>query len=677
MMMKGVMIHQPNLQQSPALDNQENMSNVTSAASGEASVSSSNGGVYPHQQHYFGGNTINNQPQPQPQQIKKKRNQPGNPDSEVIALSPKTLMATNRFVCEICNKGFQRDQNLQLHRRGHNLPWKLKQRSSKDVVRKKVYVCPETSCVHHDPSRALGDLTGIKKHFCRKHGEKKWKCEKCSKRYAVQSDWKAHSKTCGTREYRCDCGTLFSRRDSFITHRAFCDALAEESARAINTGNNNAFHHLNPQPRSSPAPLSNISLHFQPPPPQFAAPPSYSIKKEQTNSSAALAGFNLRPEIPPWLLPCPTGGSPQPPPPAAAVDLTPSIFQEFGGAGLAGFHSAVGSPHISATALLQKAAQMGATMSGGTGKTGAGGGGPTTLACAACKYQRRKCASDCILAPYFPHDRQRQFLNAHKLFGVSNITKIIRHLTPPEKDEAMRTIIYESDMRAIDPVGGCYRIIRQLQRQIEQSQAELDVVLHHLAYCRAQAAGDSVSLPNNNVNTHRDVIDQTAADVVVVNNNFGALREEWYDYEQQPSNVNVNVNVNNGYPHPHHYPHYNQPPQFLVVQNNGGDHRDDYHHHPVVDQTNVAAAWEMHARDSKPPPPSSVVVPASQLSQDTDNACDSIKPILDLSGYVEDLNFGPEETLEESEEVLVKEQDKAAALNEEEESLSNMLKIMI
>ncbi|XP_071722790.1 protein indeterminate-domain 4, chloroplastic-like [Rutidosis leptorrhynchoides] len=163
---------------------------------------------------------------------KKKRNQPGNPnpDAEVIALSPKTLMATNRFICEVCNKGFQREQNLQLHRRGHNLPWKLKQKSTKEV-RKKVYLCPEPTCVHHDPSRALGDLTGIKKHFSRKHGEKKWKCEKCSKRYAVQSDWKAHSKTCGTREYRCDCGTLFSRRDSFITHRAFCDALAQESVR--------------------------------------------------------------------------------------------------------------------------------------------------------------------------------------------------------------------------------------------------------------------------------------------------------------------------------------------------------------------------------------------------------------------------------------------------------------
>lgn len=171
----------------------------------------------------------NPKPNPPP---KKKRNLPGtpDPDAEVIALSPKTLMATNRFICEICNKGFQRDQNLQLHRRGHNLPWKLRQRSNKEV-RKKVYICPEQTCVHHDPARALGDLTGIKKHFSRKHGEKKWKCEKCSKKYAVQSDWKAHTKTCGTREYKCDCGTLFSRKDSFITHRAFCDALAEESAR--------------------------------------------------------------------------------------------------------------------------------------------------------------------------------------------------------------------------------------------------------------------------------------------------------------------------------------------------------------------------------------------------------------------------------------------------------------
>ncbi|KAK1679246.1 hypothetical protein QYE76_040094 [Lolium multiflorum] len=143
-------------------------------------------------------------------------------------------MATNRFVCEVCGKGFQRDQNLQLHRRGHNLPWRLRQRGPGAAPpRRRVYVCPEPGCVHHAPARALGDLTGIKKHFCRKHGEKRWACPRCGKRYAVQADLKAHAKTCGTREYRCDCGTLFTRRDSFVTHRAFCGALVEETGRVL------------------------------------------------------------------------------------------------------------------------------------------------------------------------------------------------------------------------------------------------------------------------------------------------------------------------------------------------------------------------------------------------------------------------------------------------------------
>ncbi|CAI9783194.1 unnamed protein product [Fraxinus pennsylvanica] len=203
-------------------------------------------------------------PNPKPDtnpNVKKRRNLPGtpDPDAEVMALSPKTLMASNRFICEICNKGFQREQNLQLHRRGHNLPWKLKQRTNKDQVKKKVYICPEKTCVHHDPARALGDLTGIKKHFSRKHGEKKWKCEKCSKKYAVHSDWKAHSKTCGSREYKCDCGTLFSRKDSFITHRAFCDALAEDTARMNSIGANN-LNFINDLNGNLMNPPSNLPL---------------------------------------------------------------------------------------------------------------------------------------------------------------------------------------------------------------------------------------------------------------------------------------------------------------------------------------------------------------------------------------------------------------------------------
>ncbi|KAJ4851499.1 hypothetical protein Tsubulata_026250 [Turnera subulata] len=156
---------------------------------------------------------------------KRKRRPAGtpDPDAEVVSLSPKTLLESDRYVCEICNQGFQRDQNLQMHRRRHKVPWKLLKRET-PVVRKRVFVCPEPSCLHHDPCHALGDLVGIKKHFRRKHSNhKQWVCEKCSKGYAVQSDYKAHLKTCGTRGHSCDCGRVFSRVESFIEHQDACN----------------------------------------------------------------------------------------------------------------------------------------------------------------------------------------------------------------------------------------------------------------------------------------------------------------------------------------------------------------------------------------------------------------------------------------------------------------------
>ncbi|KAH9330917.1 hypothetical protein KI387_003025 [Taxus chinensis] len=160
---------------------------------------------------------------------KRKRRPTGtpDPDAEVVALSPKTLMESDRYVCEICNQGFQRDQNLQMHRRRHKVPWKLLKRPNPQV-RKRVYVCPDPTCMHNDPCHALGDLVGIKKHFRRKHSiEKQWKCDKCDKGYAVQSDFKAHLKTCGTRGHSCDCGRVFSRVESFIEHQDDCNAAKD------------------------------------------------------------------------------------------------------------------------------------------------------------------------------------------------------------------------------------------------------------------------------------------------------------------------------------------------------------------------------------------------------------------------------------------------------------------
>ncbi|XP_011006759.1 PREDICTED: zinc finger protein NUTCRACKER-like [Populus euphratica] len=377
----------------------ENLSRTTvSKASGEdtiSNVSSSGNQGMPH------SITV-----PPP---KKKRNLPGmpDPDAEVVALSPKTLVATIRFVCEICNKGFQRDQNLQLHRRGHNFPWKLKQRTNKEP-RKRVYVCPESSCVHHNPARALGDLTGIKKHFFRKHGEKKWKCERCSKKYAVQSDWKAHLKTCGTKEYKCDCGTLFSRRDSFVTHRAFCDALAEESARAQTLaimgkeGNGCDIKRVVASPPPPPltpstsvvspglsvqsSELAENPIGHSPPPTACASATSTSSTSSASNvfattfasSTATPAAMPQHASVPssfpnlfcglarsdcPATMPTPRAIEPP------SLSLSPSFYLSNNTSSLFSteqdhyHYTPSPQPAMSATALLQKAAQMGATTS--------------------------------------------------------------------------------------------------------------------------------------------------------------------------------------------------------------------------------------------------------------------------------------------------------------------------
>ncbi|XP_016443041.2 LOB domain-containing protein 6-like [Nicotiana tabacum] len=117
-----------------------------------------------------------------------------------------------------------------------------------------------------------------------------------------------------------------------------------------------------------------------------------------------------------------------------------------------------------------------ASRGGGGGGSGANG----SQACAACKYQRRRCASVCPLAPYFPAERQKDFLNAHKLFGVSNILKVLKNVPPFQKDNAMKALIFEANIRADDPVGGSHRVIQNLHRQINLYQAQLQLVYHQI-----------------------------------------------------------------------------------------------------------------------------------------------------------------------------------------------------
>eukprot|EP00249_Psilotum_nudum_P031832 c46652_g1_i1 orf=154-438(+) len=91
------------------------------------------------------------------------------------------------------------------------------------------------------------------------------------------------------------------------------------------------------------------------------------------------------------------------------------------------------------------------------------GNGGTTQACAACKYQRRKCTPECPLAPYFPADQPKQFMNVHRLFGVSNVLRLLRQIDPSKKSDAVKSIVYEAAAWEKNPVHGCLGIISMLQ----------------------------------------------------------------------------------------------------------------------------------------------------------------------------------------------------------------------
>ncbi|XP_059643293.1 protein LATERAL ORGAN BOUNDARIES [Cornus florida] len=94
--------------------------------------------------------------------------------------------------------------------------------------------------------------------------------------------------------------------------------------------------------------------------------------------------------------------------------------------------------------------------------------------CAACKFLRRKCMPGCIFAPYFPPEEPQKFANVHKIFGASNVTKLLNELLPHQREDAVNSLAYEAEARVRDPVYGCVGAISFLQRQVERLQKDLD-----------------------------------------------------------------------------------------------------------------------------------------------------------------------------------------------------------
>ncbi|KAK9054079.1 hypothetical protein SSX86_025155 [Deinandra increscens subsp. villosa] len=101
--------------------------------------------------------------------------------------------------------------------------------------------------------------------------------------------------------------------------------------------------------------------------------------------------------------------------------------------------------------------------------------------CAACKFLRRKCTQECVFAPYFPPDQPQKFANVHKVFGASNVAKILNELSAAQREDAVNSLAYEAEARLRDPVYGCVGFISILQQRLKQIQTDLHNAKQELA----------------------------------------------------------------------------------------------------------------------------------------------------------------------------------------------------
>ncbi|XP_045798943.1 LOB domain-containing protein 18-like [Trifolium pratense] len=117
----------------------------------------------------------------------------------------------------------------------------------------------------------------------------------------------------------------------------------------------------------------------------------------------------------------------------------------------------------------------------GSNGGGSGSGGNSGSPCGACKFLRRKCVSGCIFAPYFDSEHgTTHFAAVHKVFGASNVSKLLLGIPINRRLDAAVSLCYEAQARLRDPIYGCVGHIFALQQQVLSLQAELSYMQSHI-----------------------------------------------------------------------------------------------------------------------------------------------------------------------------------------------------
>ncbi|KAF9661890.1 hypothetical protein SADUNF_Sadunf19G0115900 [Salix dunnii] len=117
----------------------------------------------------------------------------------------------------------------------------------------------------------------------------------------------------------------------------------------------------------------------------------------------------------------------------------------------------------------------------------------TVTPCAACKLLRRRCAEECPFSPYFSPLEPQKFAAVHKVFGASNVSKLLMEVPESQRADAANSLVYEANLRLRDPVYGSMGAISALQQQIQLLQAELSATRADiLSYKYREAAASNI-----------------------------------------------------------------------------------------------------------------------------------------------------------------------------------------
>uniref|UniRef100_M8BSE4 Protein TRANSPARENT TESTA 1 n=1 Tax=Aegilops tauschii TaxID=37682 RepID=M8BSE4_AEGTA len=106
-----------------------------------------------------------------------------------IPSAAEILVGSTQFSCAVCNKTFNRFNNMQGCRNN----------------------------IDHPRARPLKDFRTLQTHYRRKHGARPYACRRCGKRFAVRGDWRTHEKNCG-KLWFCVCGSDFKHKRSLKDH---------------------------------------------------------------------------------------------------------------------------------------------------------------------------------------------------------------------------------------------------------------------------------------------------------------------------------------------------------------------------------------------------------------------------------------------------------------------------